>query len=429
MLESRLFPPVCLGVAFLVRVGWILLVDPKPVSDFYTYFTSGLEISLGHGYHEGGLPTALWPVGYPAFLGGIFAIFGRSLFVAKLANVFLYVGIIALSYRLAARLFRSSLTPRLTLLLLSFYPNHIAYASLVACETLFVFLLMLGALLFLSANSRYPMLVLSGVVLGLASLVRPQALLAPILFVLLAPGSKQAGRRAGSRLLSLAIVYVGVTLAVLPWTLRNYRAFGRLVVVSTNGGGMLLLGNNPWADGTYAPRPELHRIMNGRSEPERDDQGRKFALSYMREHPIETVMRWPRKLWYLYRGDVEGIRWNVEGIHARGASVPEERLLTALLISEAYYLLVAAACLASLFFFWKGSLGSGGGQATFTALGLGVIAYFSLLGMVYFGDPRYHFPAMPWVVMYAAALPEAIESAWGARKVPSAHISAARGSR
>src|SRR5437899_2735449 len=129
-LQSRYFPAACLGAAFLVRLAWALLVDPKPVSDFDWYFAKGIDISHGLGYQEHGAPTAFWPVGYPAFLGAIFALFGRSLLIAKIANALLYTGVLALSYWLAGRLFRSTLTAKLALLILAFYPNHIAYTSL-----------------------------------------------------------------------------------------------------------------------------------------------------------------------------------------------------------------------------------------------------------------------------------------------------------
>jgi 4-amino-4-deoxy-L-arabinose transferase-like glycosyltransferase len=400
LLASRRFPAVCLGAAFLVRIGWILLVDPKPVSDCDWYFTKGIDISLGRGYQERGLPTAYWPVGYPAFLGAIFALFGRSVLVAKVANVLLYTGVLALSYWLSRRLFRSERTARLTLLLLSFYPNHIAYTSLVASEILFTFLMLLGVALLLVADRRFPLAVLAGVVFGLACLARPQLLPVPLVTILLLP-------RARRTALSLATVYAVLLLVLVPWTVRNYEAFGHLVPVSTNAGVNLLTGNSHWADGTYTFGPELERIRDGGNEYERDRRALRYAIDHIREHPVSTVKLWPRKLWWLYRNDVEGARWCFKGIEAAGKVVPRGLAFAMMAVSQAYYVLLVVACGATLLL----SLGTARGGGGLPLLGLGIIGYLTLLGLVFFGDTRYHFPAMPWVAMYAAALPNACRRA------------------
>ncbi|HYQ88064.1 MAG TPA: phospholipid carrier-dependent glycosyltransferase [Candidatus Binatia bacterium] len=400
-LQSRYFPPICLGVAFLVRLVYALLVDPKPVSDFDWYFYKGIDISFGRGYHEHGAPTAFWPVGYPTFLGALFALFGRTILVAKIANVFLYTGVIALSYWIAGRLFRSALTARLTLLLLTFYPNHIAYTSLVASEILFTFLMLLGVALLLIENSRVLMAVLAGVAFGLSCMVRPQVLPLPLAFILLLPAVRKRPFR--EILLSVVALYAALLLVLVPWTLRNYRAFGHFVLVSTNGGGNLLIGNNPWADGAYVDRPEYDGIVGRGDEYERDRRFGAYATRYILEHPVATLKLWPKKLWYLYRGDVEGARWSLEGFEVGGKRVPLGVATAAVAVSEMYYVFLGGLCLVSLVLFLKAGRGAG----AFPFAGLAVIAYFTLLGAVFYGGSRYHFPIMPWVAMYAAALPDA----------------------
>jgi len=414
LLESRYFPAVCLGASFLVRLAWMLLVDPKPVSDFDWYFAKGIDLYYGRGYQEHGAPTAYWPVGYPAFLGALFALFGRSLLVARLANILLYLGVVALSSWLAGRLFRSTLTARLTLLLLAFHPNHIAYTSLVASESLFMFLMLLGIAVLLIARSRFLMAILAGAIFGLACLVRPQLLPIPLIAVLLLPQVEGPARSLGRRLLLLATVYATLLVVLVPWTIRNYRAYGHVLLVSTNGGGNLLIGNNPWATGAYIDRPEYEGIEGRGDEYQRDRRAQRYAIDYMREHPLATLKLWPRKFWYLYRGDVEGTRWSIEGIEARGKRVPEW-LGVAVAVSEAYYLFLGAACAMSLLFFLKAAR-RGGAQGAFPLLGLGVIAYFTFLGVMFYGGSRYHFPVMPWVAMYAAALPEAFRAS---RRAPA----------
>jgi hypothetical protein len=38
---------------------------------------------------------------------------------------------------------------------------------------------------------------------------------------------------------------------VAPWSIRNYRVFDAFVPISTNGGGVFYLANNPLATGHY----------------------------------------------------------------------------------------------------------------------------------------------------------------------------------
>jgi hypothetical protein len=84
--------------------------------------------------------------------------------------------------------------------------------------------------------------------------------------------------------------------------------------------------------------------------------------------------------------------------------VPQGLAFAVMAVSQAYYLFLVAACAATLLL----SLGTVRGGGGFPLLGLGIIAYFTLLGLLFYGSSRYHFPVMPWVAMYAAALPNAL---------------------
>lgn len=399
-LDAPWFVPACLAAAFLVRLLWMLLVDPKPISDFDWYYTQGIHILEGRGYQIAGAPTAYWPVGYSAFLAGLFAVFGASVTISQVANLVLDMGVLVLGYVLARDLFKSERTARLTLLILAFHPNHIAYVSLVASEILFTFLMLLG--IWLLMKRGWLMAALAGVVFGVVFHVRPQLFGIPVLAWLLIPNERSA--RWSERLSQIGIVYGIIVLVLIPWTIRNYRAFGHIVLVSTSSGGNLVVGNSPWATGAYVESPELEKVRGPGNEWQRDHNAKKYALEYIRTHPVETLKLLPLKFYYLYRGDVEGIRWSLDGIRADGRSMPEAAATGLVVVAEAYYLAMAVACLACLVLALRSDLFPRG----FSTLGLGMIAYFTLLGLVFYGGGRYHFPAMPFVAMYAAALPELV---------------------
>ena len=68
--------------------------------------------------------------------------------------------------------------------------------------------------------------------------------------------SAQRRARAGA-----AIVAVGALLVVAPWTLRNYRVYGRFVLVASEGGVTFWTGNHPLAhgEGDLAANPAIKR--------------------------------------------------------------------------------------------------------------------------------------------------------------------------
>jgi len=85
-----------------------------------------------------------------------------------------------------------------------------------------------------------PWIVATGVVMGVATLVRPQSLvLAPVLGVLAAPALEAWGR---ARLGCAAVVTLVALACVAPWTARNCVRMHRCALVSVNGGWNLLIG-------------------------------------------------------------------------------------------------------------------------------------------------------------------------------------------
>jgi hypothetical protein len=93
-------------------------------------------------------------------------------------------------------------------------------------------------------------LALGSIVLGVATLVRPQCLLlAPVV------GAIGAGRQVASRRRWWGAVTACVmALCVcLPWTLRNCAHMERCALVSVNGGWNLLIGTQPEGAGGWSP--------------------------------------------------------------------------------------------------------------------------------------------------------------------------------
>jgi 4-amino-4-deoxy-L-arabinose transferase-like glycosyltransferase len=401
ILDSDKLVAVCLVVSIVLRLVCIVLFDVQPVSDYKFYYDVAASIADGRGAVFNGRPTAYWPIGYPAFLASIFAVTGPSVLVAQLLNLALAVGTLFLTYRVTLLLGGSFRAARAAVVLLALWPNQIAYTSLVASETLASFLLVLGVMLLLGRRWRHDLI--AGVVFGFACLVKPQTMLLPVVVMVLADLLAWRVWRRSLRhlLLRVGVVYVTLLLVLVPWSVRNWRVFGGPVFIANSGGVNLFIGNHPDATGTY-PRPEEEVKLNnallpftlGADEYQVDQKARGLAIDYLKRHPGATLLRLPRKFWYLYAKDADGFSWMQEGApSAQG----RYRLLQPLkLVAQLYYVLALIALA------WMLSVAVRQRRAHAFLIPACVVGYFTCVYLAYFGISRFHFVMVPWLAICAA---------------------------
>lgn len=386
-----LFVPLCLLLGMLLRLEWALAYAPQPTSDFAWYVARGLALAHGQGYTINGIPTAYFPPGYPAFLALLFRLFGDSLLVARLGNVALQTASLFLLYRLARRLFQSEATARVALLLAALYPNGIAGTGLPGSEYLFIVLMLLGTLLLLQAEQRWPLWLAAGCVLGCATLTRPQGLLIPAVFFLWTLTRAWRARRVDRWLGQALLVAAALAATLAPWLLRNARVMGT-PALTTTGGINLYLGNSAEADGNYRTTPWFAAMTAAETSEHREDlRSRQQALAELRADPWRMLRLVPRKFNQLYAKDTDNAQYTrLLTPNLAGARVGIARRVERL--SQWYYralwLLAGLALLR---------------RPRSPALGLLMLAAFTLVHLVFYGMPRYHAPMMPWVILYAGA--------------------------
>jgi len=398
-----LLPPALL-LAVAVRTGWIcwaLGAGIAPASDAGWYFARAGEIAAGAGYAIDGAPTAYWPVGYPGFLGLLFSVVGVSVTAAMIANIIFYCIAIVAVHRIARTIFASDRAAGIAALILALYPNHIAYSALLLSESLFIALLMAGIALLIDARGGIIRLLAAGASFGIGTLVKPQMIVVPALCF---AAAWIAGRRrvpSGDIIRRAAIVYLVIAVAVLPWMARNHAVFGRFGILSNNDGINLFIGNNPSANGTYLLNDTIERAYAGApDEPSRNELARRLAIGHLLASPLRAVMLLPAKLWYLYRADAEGFSWAIRSLPP-GREAEQEALAAMKLFAQLCYLLLGATFVASLLALRRGMVRHTG--TPYHSIGLWIVIYFSAIPLVYFGDGRFHFPAIPWMAIYAGA--------------------------
>ena len=310
-LMRRLF--VVIGIALLLRIVWAMLIPVVPESDGHVYDLLARNL-LNHGVFgwTKDEPFAFWPPGTSLFYAAVYRVAGFDHLNVVVANLALTVGMLVCTARVAARFFGARVA-LWSVAVLAAWPTLIMLTTMLVSEQLFLFLTM-AALDAWTAPRGGPLArgLGAGVLLGAASLVRPFALLLPLVFaasMLLHAGWQREKLLPQLRLVVLSFVAMGCVIA--PWTWRNYQLFGEFVLISTNGGVTLWMGNVPGSDGRFVDLPAMVKGMN-------DYQTNKvlgaLAKQYIVDDPAGFVWRSMRKLVLLYINESIGANWNSGGI-------------------------------------------------------------------------------------------------------------------
>jgi tetratricopeptide (TPR) repeat protein len=198
------------------------------------------------------------PPGYPYFLAGIYTLTGKSYLGARVLQMVLGLASCILAFLLGRLLFGRSVG-LIFAGLTSCYWIFIYFEGELQSPVLLVFLTLLGMLVLARCRERttYRNTIAAGVIIGLLALAIPNALvLAPVAAIW---SWWIARRRRDPRRFRVALVglSLGVVLAIVPATVRNYVVAGDLVPITSNAGINFYIGNNETTDCVTANAPIL----------------------------------------------------------------------------------------------------------------------------------------------------------------------------
>jgi 4-amino-4-deoxy-L-arabinose transferase-like glycosyltransferase len=387
-----------LVVALALRVTWVAFVHPDPVADGRFDDTAWYRVAAhyfanGDGYVNPftGTPTAAWPPGYPVALGSVFALFGEGVHQTAALNIALSLATIVVVYAIALRLFDRP-TAVIAASALAVWPGQIYFSSLALSEALFTFLFALGVLLLLAVPSarrrRLPLIAGFGAVVALAALTRGQALL-------LIPLAVLAWALAGIRwkaAIGWGILAAFVTAAALaPWVIRNEQKLGSPVIIATNLGPNVWIGHHEGAsggmyvEGGALPQPDHTGLTQPEIEVAADRIALRKGLAYMLTHPRDELRLSAIKIRALYASDATALDWNSaydRGYY--GSDVAEARLRGA---ANVFWFAAMAFAGVGLLASWHRL------RDAFALLPLLVLAW-TATHLLFFGDPRFHYPVV-----------------------------------
>jgi 4-amino-4-deoxy-L-arabinose transferase-like glycosyltransferase len=394
------------AVGLALRVAWAIYAARPPVGlqdpTFYQLFAE--SIAEGQGYRlPGDIPTAYYPVGYSAALGAVaFVAFNTPLpddlvWLAVALNLAMAALSFVLVFEIARRLFDRRVALVATAIV-ALFPNLVFHTALTLTETLFNTLALAAVLVVVATDwsrRRLVSLVLFGVLVGVSALVRPPSLL--FVAALAVAGWWGARWSLKETARSVLVATVTAVAVIAPWTVRNIAVMGEPVIISTNTGDNLCIGNNPDADGGFQMPPSCLDGFDHLDRPEyelaRDAHGRAEGLRYIVENPLDQFRLVPLRLYRTLATDTDGI--------AAAESYGQDpfigtRVRTVLeVVANGFYYLTMLLGLVAAPRFFRGRHAS----RLFVA-----VATASLLvpPLLFFGDARFKVPLIPFVAIAAA---------------------------
>jgi len=279
---------VATAIAFVVIAGllyssWLGPETRFPDEDANITLATHLASTFVYSF-DGAHPTAFVPPGYPFFLTPL-RFLGADVVALRVLNFLVLGTCMYLVYRFLKR-HSTRLAATLGVLLILGYPVLLYTAGTLYSQTLASCLLLGIMLLYAHPENSSHAMVLRGLLLGWLVLTVPICLVV-LLMVTIWRWMAFPHHCRPQVVISLAIA----VLVVAVWSTRNYLTFGAFILVSTNSGFNLLLGNSehttPMA-GVNVPIDEHLQRAASLDEVEKDRFFRARALEFIQNNKLHT---------------------------------------------------------------------------------------------------------------------------------------------
>jgi 4-amino-4-deoxy-L-arabinose transferase-like glycosyltransferase len=393
-----------------LRLAWVRWATREPREIFFDpsrYLGYARAIADGKGMVEvfSGDPTAYYPPGYPWFLGAV--VWASEPFTDRpaMAAAAVQAAIGAASIVLVAYVTRR-LAGRTAALVgaavFALYPNLIFHSGVLLGETLYNFLFLAFLAVVLSrpwgVGFGRRRILMAGMVLGLAVLVRPISLaVIPVVIGCWVWARKdwRIAWRWGS------VLVAGVLVCILPWTVRNAVRMDHFVPISTNTGDNLCIGHGDGATGAFEPLEYCdvpYALVDGKeAEIAADEAKTRLARDgFVRNIEREPYLLWARLYYTWIRdGDHDALFAAQEFRRNRWMAIPTESRL--IRVADWYYWAVVVTGLVGMVALVRRREPEG------LAL-VGCAVMTALVPLAFFGDARFKVPVIPMLIIAAACL-------------------------
>jgi len=400
------FPVLIVGFAFALRMIVMCVLWRRAPTPIKANPPFGLElvrvaraIAAGEGFssplHDMDTgPTAWFTPIYPYLLAGIFKLWGiysdmSRVIIATLNCAFAALTIVPI-YGIAKRSFGEDVARGASWVWV-FLPTALYFPVVWIWDTALtalIFMLIFWATLALRGTRTIRPWAGYGALWVVGGLINPSILsLFPFFLAWLAWNER---KEAGPWVKHAAAVLLLFTIGLAPWTIRNYCVFGKFIVLRSNFGLELWLGNNPnVVDG-------MSQFSHPNDNPEEAEKYKRMgeiaymaekereAFTFMRTHPRDTLNYTFHRFVNIWLAQTDNLVdvWSGAPLYAKA--------------------LMTFNCLLSLFSLFGVLYARRAHHPDAAPYGM-VLLIFPLVFYLTHSSPRYRFPMDPIIVILAAS--------------------------
>lgn len=380
MKEGKYFLIVIL-IFLILRIFFVSISDEKPLhGDAFIY--NKIAVLLMSGQTLGEEQTYSYPPLYPMFLAGAYKVFGYRFLPIKIIQSIMNVISCILIFLIAKRLFGKT-EGWLALLLSLSYVIFIKMADILTTESLFVILFLLSLYILMESllKTNFRLLFISGLILGISTLVRGSTLLLPLficvgIFCLLK--RKYGGEFEFKKVFKyISVLLISFILPISIWTIRNYMIYDTLVPVSTQGGTLLYASYFP-PEGKYFGKfpgdKDFVKSLEMDSELERNRFLMQKVFEFIKSNPKGVVKLGILKFFYLWAP----FDWEIIGAGKYNY----------------FYGFILPFFITGIFLTIRKSL-------EYLVLYIPIV-YFQIIAILTYGSPRFRIAIEPFLIILAA---------------------------
>lgn len=391
MITCSIFFLLCVFSALYYGNSTLLGNLNKPDNDDVKFIRSAwiLAKTGKYIYHFPSTSTAFMMPGLSYTLAFITLIFGEQPGIAafRILQCFIQTCSILMVFFIARKIFNSKVGI-VAVILNILYAAEIWVSSLILTETFFKFLVLLLIYFSLYAIERNKMkyYIMGGIAWALATLFRPTIATFPAVILLMWIFRKYSFKD----ILKYTVVVVLIFCTILsPWWIRNYRVFGKFVPLT-------LATGNPMLQGTYINYDQSTKATDGLNYSQfvypKNEVGNNELEMKMSKYRLKNLVP-QHPFQYLY--------WYTIGKTIRQINAPfywKQILGINLYIQDFYHYTLLILALLGIIFFYRNKERNKMGTFIFMS-----IIYFILVYLPFFAFARYFYPAMPYVIIFAAS--------------------------
>lgn len=395
-----LFFSVCLFSILKYGNSTLLGKLQNPDNDDVKFIRSAwiLAETGNYVFHNPPHPTVFMMPGLPFSLAFFVLIFGKfgALTAFRIFQAILQALGLLIIFFIGRKIFNSKVGV-IAAILDALSIAEIWTANLLLTETCFKFFVLL--LIFFSIyaikekKTRY--YVLAGVAWGLATLFRPTIATFPIIILIMWIKEKYTIKEM---IKYTAVVSLVFCLILSPWWIRNYRIFHRFIP-------MTLATGNPMLQGTFINYDQSTKKTDGldysqfKYSGDHDEiKNNELEMAMSKYRLKNLVPKQPLRFlyWYTIGKTIQQVNWPFYWTQILGVNF---------VMAGAYYYLTLILCVLGIIHFFRTKERNRSGNILFAT-----IIYFIVVYLPFFAMSRYFYPAMPYVLIFAALYTEKIIS-------------------